>query len=148
MPGLLGTPLMALLEVITPGLSDTAFGLISQLFGFTLFIVYSILITTTRGQTLGKYLLSLQIVDAGSLAHPADAQVVRRFFVLGLSLLFCAVALPLLGVPGVGIALVAAGIAAPAALRPDHRALHDLAAGTAVVLAPPGASDGASEARP
>ncbi|MBI4499440.1 MAG: RDD family protein [Chloroflexi bacterium] len=133
--GLLGAPLTAILALRVPDLSETAFDLISQIIGLTVFVIYSVVITTSRGQTLGKYLLGIRIVAAGTLTAPSASQIVTRFLALGGSLAVVVVALPALRVAPAVVGVALAVLAAPGVLRPDRRALHDLMAGTTVIRA-------------
>ncbi len=133
---LLGLPPLVLLDFVAPKLSDATSNFIARVTGFILFVGYSSLITISRGQTLGKFIARLRIVDARTGLTPADGQVVKRFLVLGLSLFVFGVVLPLFPIPP-WVILVGAPVAllGPLLVRSDHRAFHDLAAGTMVVPA-------------
>jgi uncharacterized RDD family membrane protein YckC len=132
----LGLVPVMLLEITASGLSDTVYGLITQVIGLTLFLVYALLTTLTRGATVGKSALHLQIISADG-NEASDGQIVKRYLVLGLTLAVCSIILPLTPVPPFVPAAALAIVAAPIFVRPDHRSFHDLIAGTAVIFVPP-----------
>ena len=133
-------PLGFLFEAVVSGLSEEVSFRVLQLIGATTFVTYAIVMTLTRGSTIGKELVRLRIISAATGRLPTNGQTGGRFIVLGLSLVACQVILPLFAPLPVVLATLAA-LVAPVLLRPDRRALHDLMAGTMVITAPPREAD-------
>lgn len=99
--------------------SFAAFGI-----AFILLLAIQIFLLVTRGQTMGKKLLGIRIVNYDDGANPGFIKIfLLRIFVNGL---ICAV--PLLG-------LIYAVADICFIFRDDQRCLHDLIAGTVVVRA-------------
>jgi uncharacterized RDD family membrane protein YckC len=108
-----GAGLAAGLAALAPGLHLPAQALALTWFHFTP-VAYFVLGHGTAGQTVGKRLLGIRVVDR-------DGRPIGYYRALGRLLATVAAALPL----ALGLAL--------AGLRADRRGLHDLLAGTRVV---------------
>ena len=114
---------------------DTGFFLtIVVIIGITLlaflvvFIVQMVLLAT-RGQTIGKIIMKIRIVDAQTGAHPVWARLILlRTIVNGL----ISGALNVIPVVGQGLGGLYFIIDSLFIFRSDHRTIHDLIAGTRV----------------
>jgi uncharacterized RDD family membrane protein YckC len=96
--------------------------------GLVVATVYEIALTSWRGQTAGKILFRLRVVDGVTGEGPAPVSLVLRWLVLDIGTIG-AIAVPELR----GVASLIGFVVIVVALRPPlHRGLHDLAAGTVV----------------
>lgn len=117
---------------IREGTASTLEGLSMNLLSVVLFLVFHGMILFSRGQTIGKLLTKIQIVDAktGLIPPPIHVYVLRYLWTLPV-IIICTI------IPG----RIDDMILAPIVLidcflifTPDRRCLHDLIAGTKVVL--------------
>ena len=100
------------------------------------YMAYETLLVSRTGQTVGKWLCRVKVVDwsTGTLLTPQQAAV--RAFVPGVFLLVSATA-PILGVPVLGLLqFVPLMIYVTVAASPVYRGVHDKAAGSIVLSAP------------
>lgn len=88
----------------------------------TVVVLYEVLGSVLMQGTLGKRVLGLRVVDAQDLGRIGLlTSAVRSAVLLG------PLAVPLVGGP------IALAVALSSTVLPDHRGLHDLAAGTVVI---------------
>jgi uncharacterized RDD family membrane protein YckC len=114
------------------GLSGTR-----TLVGVTLVLVgYEVLPVALRGATLGKAMLGLRVVRLDTWGEPGILSAVIRAAVLYAPL----------AVPTVGFLLLLV-VVVPGLIWPTRRGLHDLAAGTAVIVRDLGRGDGGEQRR-
>ncbi|MFM7062189.1 MAG: RDD family protein [Actinomycetes bacterium] len=100
------------------------------------YMAYETALVSWSGQTAGKVLCRIKVVDwsTGGLLTPSQAAV--RAFVPGVFLLLAAMA-PLLGVPLLGyLQFVPLLVYLTVAASPVYRGVHDRAAGSIVLSAP------------
>jgi uncharacterized RDD family membrane protein YckC len=99
-----------------------------RILGVVLAAAYEIGMTSQHGQTIGKRVLGLRIVDAGTGDQPTLGQLTLRWLVLGIATSLLSYLLP--GVGGLYSLLVLLPVLQP----PLHRGLHDRASGTIVTV--------------
>jgi len=100
------------------------------------YMAYETVLISRTGQTVGKWICRVKVVDwsTGTLLTPQQAGV--RAFVPGVFLLISATA-PIVGVPVLGLLqFVPLVIYVTVAASPVYRGVHDKAAGSIVLAAP------------
>jgi uncharacterized RDD family membrane protein YckC len=132
---LTGIPSLAVV-LFLQSLPDAVLEVVSVAVGFLVFAAYQGLMpVVTNGRTAGMYPCGIRIVDAATSGVPSSDRLAIRAIALSLSLLAARF------VMGAGPAQITGPVAIaallfPLLLRDDRRALHDLVAGTRVVLDP------------
>ncbi len=99
------------------------------LLAFLVVFIVQMVLLATRGQTIGKIIMKIRIVDAQTGAHPGWARLILlRTIVNGL----ISGALNVIPVVGQGLGGLYFIIDSLFIFRSDHRTIHDLIAGTRV----------------
>lgn len=112
-------------DLLRPFLGVIAFTLLSL---FVVFIVQMALLAT-RGQTIGKIIMGIRIVDARTGEHPGWARLILLRTIVNWLISGTLNAVPLVG-PGLsGIYFIVDSLFI---FREDRRTIHDLIAGTRV----------------
>ena len=110
-------------------LGAIAIVIVLTLLAFLVIFIVQMVLLATRGQTIGKIIMKIRIVDAQTGAHPGWARLILlRTLVNGL-ISGVLNAVPVVG-PGLGGVYFL--VDSLFIFRADHRTIHDLIAGTRV----------------